>query len=393
MENKPELKEMLILSFGIFLALNIIFFIIDYMEYRKYTNTFNSEIGEIIQKVKENYPNVEMTEIMQILNSSTKKNNDVLRAYGIDLGKDTVVIANERSFLKFLVLEAGIIFILFISLLVVFLGYNKKKDKKLKEITRYIEEINRRNYKLDIEDNTEDELSILKNEVYKTTVMLKEVAENSKQDKMKLKDSLSDISHQLKTPLTSITITLDNMLENKDMEENIRTDFIKDIKREIININFLVNTLLKLSKFDANTINFINKEEKIIDILNEAIKNVAGICDLKDIEIRVKGDLEENIYCDFKWQVEAITNILKNCVEHSYEGEKIDINYNKNNIYAKLEIRDYGSGISEEDLPHIFERFYKGKNSSKDSVRNRTSPCKIHHKRKQWIYRCRKCRR
>lgn len=145
----------------------------------------------------------------------------------------------------------------------VFLKYNKSKDKKLAEITRYIEEINNKNYKLDIDDNTEDELSILKNEIYKTTVMLKEVAENSRLDKANLKDSLSDISHQLKTPLTSITIMLDNILDNKDMDEDTRNDFIKDIKREIINVNFFVETLLKLSKLDANSIKFINKEEDI----------------------------------------------------------------------------------------------------------------------------------
>jgi len=77
---------------------------------------------------------------------------------------------------------------------------------------------------------------------------------------------------------------------------------------------------------------------------------------------------QEKINCDFKWQVEAITNILKNCVEHSYDGSKIDIDYEQNNIYTKIEIKDYGIGIDEKDLPHIFERFYKGKNSSNDSV-------------------------
>lgn len=145
----------------------------------------------------------------------------------------------------------------------IFLKYNKSKDKKLVQITRYIEEINNKNYKLDIDDNTEDELSILKNEIYKTTVMLKEVAENSKKDKENLKNSLSDISHQLKTPLTSITIMLDNILDNKDMDEDIRNDFIKDIKREIINVNFLVETLLKLSKLDADSVKFINKKENV----------------------------------------------------------------------------------------------------------------------------------
>ena len=162
------------------------------------------------------------------------------------------------------------------------------------------------------------------------------------------------------------------MLEDKEMEVHVRTEFIKDIKREVVNISFLVSTLLKLSKFDANTINFINKEENIREILESAMKNVASLCDLKNIKINLRGE-DEKIYCDFKWQVEAITNVLKNCAEHSNEGSEIDIKYSKNNLYLKIEIKDYGSGINEEDLPHIFERFYRGKNSNTDSVRNRIS--------------------
>lgn len=168
-----------------------------------------------------------------------------------------------------------------------FIKYNKLKDTKLTEIIKYIEEINNKNYKLDIDDNTEDELSILKNEIYKTTVMLKEMAENSASDKANLKDSLSNISHQLKTPLTSIVIMLDNILDTEDMDSNIRKDFIKDIKREIININFLVESLLKLSKLDANSVNLINKKVNIKDILQESIKNVSIICDLKNIKINI----------------------------------------------------------------------------------------------------------
>ena len=148
---------------------------------------------------------------------------------------------------------------MFVVLISIFLKYNHSKDKKLKEITKYIEEINNKNYKLDIEDNTEDELSILKNEIYKTTIMLKEVAENSMKDKTCLKDSLSDISHQLKTPLTSIIIMLDNILDNPNMDDATKNEFIKDIKREIVNINFLVESLLKISKLDASSVTFINK--------------------------------------------------------------------------------------------------------------------------------------
>ena len=367
MENKIDLKKAIILGLIVCLVVSAVFLFINYKEYRKYTEVFNLKLNQMVGNIKESYPDASVSEIIEILNKSIKADNE-LREYGIDLSKDSMIAENDIHFKRFLRIEGMIFGVLFLSLSAIFLGYNYKKDKKLKEITQYIEEINRGNYALDIEDNTEDELSILKNEVYKTTVMLKEVAENSMQDKVKLKDSLSDISHQLKTPLTSITIMLDNMKEDKDMDVKTREGFIKDIKREIINLNFLVNSLLKLSKFDANTISFINKDEKVIDILREAIKNVAGLCDLKDVEINLSGNEAEKINCDFKWQVEAITNILKNCVEHSYDGSKIDIDYEQNNIYTKIEIKDYGIGIDEKDLPHIFERFYKGKNSSNDSV-------------------------
>lgn len=388
MENKIDLKKAVICGVISLIVLSLVFVFLNYREYRKYTDVFNMKINMVISNIKENYPEAKISDIIGILNGETDSR---LREYGIDLTKDSAIAENDMHFAIFLMIEGIVFFGLFLSLSAIFLVYNHKKDKKLREITEYIEEINRGNYALDIEDNTEDELSILKNEVYKTTVMLKEVAENSMQDKVKLKDSLSDISHQLKTPLTSITIMLDNMQENKQMDMQTREGFIKDIKREIINLNFLVSSLLKLSKFDANTISFINKDEKVVDILKEAIKNVAGLCDLKDIEINITVNGTEEIYCDFKWQVEAITNILKNCVEHSYDNSKIDISYVQNNIYTKIEIRDYGVGIDEMDLPHIFERFYcvsnkvlgyrtnrlclrggsgsyKGKNSSSDSV-------------------------
>ena len=166
-------------------------------------------------------------------------------------------------------------------------------------------------------------MSILKNELYKITIKLKEVAENSQKDKTTLKDSLSDISHQIKTPITSILIMLDNILSDENMPEDIKKDFIKDIKREIVNIKFLVESILKLSKIDSNSIKFIKKEVFIKDIINEAVKNVSMLSELKNIEIIVSGDDSIKTICDLKWQVEAITNILKNCIEHSYENRKI----------------------------------------------------------------------
>ena len=367
MKNKIVLKKTIIYSIIAIIIFNISFFILDFYQYKKYTNNFNLKITAILSKVNEKYPNVNKDELIEILNSD-ELNEVSLKEYGIDIDEDSLILENDSYFFKFSLLNIFTITIMFVVLISIFLKYNHSKDKKLKEITKYIEEINNKNYKLDIEDNTEDELSILKNEIYKTTIMLKEVAENSIKDKICLKDSLSDISHQIKTPITSILIMLDNILSDENMPEDIKKDFIKDIKREIINIKFLVESILKLSKIDSNSIKFIKKEVFIKDIINEAVKNVSMLSELKNIEIIVSGDDSIKTICDLKWQVEAITNILKNCIEHSYENRKIYINYNQNNMYTELKIEDNGTGIDAKDLPHIFERFYKGKNSSSDSV-------------------------
>lgn len=368
MKNKIELKKMCITSCIVIIIFLITFSILIYKQYKTYTYNFNQKIAGIIDNVLEKYPDIEKREIVEILNSSDKTNNEILREYGIELDKDSVILENNTDFQKFIIIDVStlIVFILILSIIV--FKYNHSESKKINEITKYIEEINRGNYKLNIEENTEDELSILKNELYKITIKLKEVAENSQKDKTTLKDSLSDISHQIKTPITSILIMLDNILSDENMPENIKKDFIKDIKREIVNIKFLVESILKLSKIDSNSIKFIKKEVFIKDIINEAVKNVSMLSELKNIEIIVLGDDSIKTICDLKWQVEAITNILKNCIEHSYENKKIYINYNQNNMYTELKIEDNGTGIDAKDLPHIFERFYKGKNSSSDSV-------------------------
>ena len=368
MKNKIELKKMCITSCIVIIIFLIIFSILIYKQYKTYTYNFNQKIAGIIDNVLEKYPDIEKREIVEILNSSDKTNNEILREYGIELDKDSVILENNTDFQKFIIIDVStlIVFILILSIIV--FKYNHSESKKINEITKYIEEINRGNYKLNIEENTEDELSILKNELYKITIKLKEVAENSQKDKTTLKDSLSDISHQIKTPITSILIMLDNILSDENMPEDIKKDFIKDIKREIVNIKFLVESILKLSKIDSNSIKFIKKEVFIKDIINEAVKNVSMLSELKNIEIIVSGDDSIKTICDLKWQVEAITNILKNCIEHSYENKKIYINYNQNNMYTELKIEDNGTGIDAKDLPHIFERFYKGKNSSSDSV-------------------------
>ena len=366
MKNKIKLKKFLIIITLFSICSMVLFLAINIYEQHIFTKNYNTKIVQIISQVKEEYPDLDENKLMSIINSD-KVDLSLLKKYSINIDEDSLILENKKEYHKSLFINIVFLMITIIILILAFLRFNSKKDKEINEITKYIEEINRKNYKLNIDEMSEDELSILKNEVYKTTIMLKEAAENSNKEKLQLKNSLSDISHQLKTPLTSILIILDNLIDDPDMDKEIREDFIRDIKMEITNISFFVQSILKLSKLDTNTVDFIEEKTYIKDIVDEVVKNLSTLCDLRNIKIITKYKENTKIICDFRWQVEAFSNIIKNCIEHSKDNTNILLEVDENNVYSQVVIKDNGTGIEKEDLPHIFERFYKGKNSSNES--------------------------
>lgn len=368
MKNKIELKKYIISTLIVFICLFILFLFLNIYEYKTYTKNFNNKISAIINVIKKDYPKITDKEIIKILNNDTLKTNDFFNKYGIDVNNKSILIKNDRDYHKFLAINLSFLTITVVILLIIYIRYNYKKEKDIKDIIKCIEQINKKNYEIQIDSISEDDLSILKNEIYKTTIMLKEAAENSSKDKLNLKKSLEDISHQLKTPLTSILVMLDNIIEDSNMEEKIRNDFIVDIKRNVLNINFLVQSLLKLSKFDANTVHFVKQENDLKTIVEESIKNVSTLCDLRNINIKLNIKENSKIICDDKWQIEALTNIIKNAIEHSKNNSNIIINIENNNVYSMIEVIDFGEGIAKKDIKHIFERFYRCKNTKTDSI-------------------------
>ena len=368
MKNKLRLKQYITSTLIVFICLFVMFLILNIYEYKTYTKNFNNKISAIVTLVKDKYPEITDKEIIEIINSNKQSDDSFFLKYGIDIDNKAVLLENDKSYHTFLLINMSFLIITIASLCILYFRYNYKRKNDIKDIIKYIEQINRRNYELEIDTISEDELSILKNEIYKTAVMLKEAALNSNKDKLNLKKSLEDISHQLKTPLTSILVLLDNLIDEPDMDSSIRNDFIIDIKRNVININFLVQALLKLSKLDANTVHFIKKENDLEMIVKEAIKNVSTLCDLRNINIRLNILENAKVVCDAKWQIEAITNIIKNAIEHSKDNSSIIINIDNNRVYSKIEVIDFGDGISKRDIKHIFERFYKGENATSNSI-------------------------
>lgn len=349
----------------LFLISVILFIVLNKYQYNTYKVNFNNKLNVVIEKVIEKNPNITKEEILEIIEHNDIK-EDILKEYGIYTDIDSYILVNDTSYKKFLIIDLILFLILFLVLFLVVFKDKIVYKKNIRKLTKYFNSINLGNYDIDINDNKENELSILKNEIYKTTIMLKEQASNSQKDKYALKESLEDISHQLKTPLTAITIMLDNVTSD-NIDNKVKMRFLSDIKKEVSNINFLVQNLLKLSRFDVNAITYNISLNKLEDIICESLNNLSSLSDLKNVKIKHIKNESVMLKCDYKWEVEAITNIIKNCIEHTENGT-VKISYNDCKTYIKLVIEDNGVGINKEDIAHIFERFYKGANSSKDSV-------------------------
>ena len=368
MKNKAKLKRFLFRTLIAAVGILILFSALNVIEYRVYTEHFNRKLSAVVAAVREAYPAVTEEELIELLNEENAGDPAFFAKYGIDVDRDAILTENERAHVRLLILNAALLVAAVAFLVFLFVWYDRQKAKDIADITRTIEQINKRNFELDIDSISEDELSILKNEIYKTTVTLREAADRSHADKRKLKKSLEDISHQLKTPLTSILVMLDNLIDDPEMDPAVREDFIRSIKRETVNINFFVQAILKLSRFDSNTIRFNKEKTELRRLIGDAVRNVSALCDLRSITVEVDGEGDAEIVCDRKWQVEAITNILKNGIDHSPDGGKVVVRCSRNTAYTMIEIIDFGEGISETDLPHVFERFYKGENASHDSI-------------------------
>ena len=364
-KKNPEVKR-LYCYFAIILLGAIIFsaflgiFIIN-----KYQTAIYENDAKIVSAVKD-YPGAEQN-VLKVINGKTEADIDsgvsILNNYGVS--KDNVLNAGNELYFYVFVISLPCILAL-ILILIMYSIFLDRQYKRINEITNYSQRVLLKDYSLDIRENIEGDISNLKNEVYKLTVMLKEQAEMQQKDKERLAIALSDISHQLKTPMTSLFVMTD-LIKKDDIPYEKKQEFMDTIHNQLDRINWLISSLLTLSKLDAQAIKMKKEKHSIIKLIHAALEPISIPAELKEISINI-GKTDASFLGDLYWSREALVNILKNCVEHTGSNGEIDISFEENRLYTELRIKDNGEGISKEDLRNIFKRFYKGKNAAEGSV-------------------------
>ena len=245
-------------------------------------------------------------------------------------------------------------------LMLVFCISTYKRYQRISFLADDINQVLHGDSSIDFDNYSEGELSILHSEIYKMTVRLREQQQKLINDKKYLADSLADISHQIRTPLTSINLLVER-LSASGLTDECRHQLTNELYGLLGRIDWLITTLLKISKLDAGTVSFNNETVSLATLIKKSCSPLLIPIELRGQELIIRA--EGNFYGDPAWTSEAVGNIVKNCMEHTPDGGKIEIEAAENALYSEIIIKDNGTGISPEDLPRIFERFYKGKDS------------------------------
>lgn len=366
-----EVKDILIKTALVQLIFLIALSMYQFSALNRIKNGVAEAQAEIVGRLVINHPELEEEIVGSITKGASgediKRGTEVLSAYGYT---NKMILGSEPVISKYI---GGINLILFaifsvhtlLLILLILKGYGSV-FQKIRDITLSIQEILKGNYERHLSEGEEGDFSILGHHFNTMSRMIKQNLQLLNKERTFLKDILSDISHQLKTPMSSLIMLNDLMLEKRNMEEEKRLDFLNKTGVQLSRMNWLIKSLLKVARLEARAIVYKSEEIPLAEIVDRAIGPVRIAAGLKNIEIGVRDEKKASFRGDGEWTSEALLNIVKNCIEHTPEGGRIDIELDTTPISSTVKILDTGEGISREDLTHIFERFYKGSNSMKD---------------------------
>ena len=241
-------------------------------------------------------------------------------------------------------------------------------NRRIKSLTRYLCTVQDRLSLPPMETDEDGEWGVLQSEIYKVVALLRQQYSEEKRQKQYLADMLSNISHQIKTPLTAISL-MTELLEQPSLTEEQRLDYAGKIDTQVTRVTWLIRHLLTLSQFEAGAVEMKHEEISLLSVMEQMRDSLSVLSDLKGVEILLDIPSEITIKGDRHWLSEAMMNIVKNGIEHNDKTSGyVRITATQTPIFVRVKIEDNGSGIDGQDLPHIFERFYKAKNAPPQSV-------------------------
>lgn len=368
LKNK-EVRELILIEIIVLIIGIVSILLLNKYSYETYKEAIIENNLYIIDSIISKHPELENEVIDGIINHDISKSEsyEILNKYGLDR-LDTVDYLNNNSYInktirKYNIIYISILIIIVFSILIIYIN---KIYNKIRKLSIYTNDILNNKYSMDIREYSEGDISNLKNDLYKMTIKLKEQNELSLKDKIYLQDTLSDISHQLKTPLTSMYV-INELLYDDKLDKSLKKELLNKSKKGLERIEWLITSLLKMSRLDSGSEKLILENVKLINIINKTIEPIRIPLELKNINLNVSCSNDIKVNVDVNWTTEALINILKNAMEHTLENGNINIVCSDNPLYTMISISDDGCGISKKDLPHIFERFYKGM-SNKESI-------------------------
>ena len=316
-------------------------------------------LGDICQGIRERQPEtkqVVLSVLKEYRNGQIKASGEnPLQAYGY---RQSDFLLSAGKYGAFCVtagfLTGGSLFLLMV------LVWHKKDVSRIQTLTDYLEQVNTGSGGILLKAG-EDEFSKLQDEIYKTVTELYQTREAALRSKKNFADNLYNIAHQIKTPITSISLSVQMMQENP-------AKHLDQIRQQITRLTHLEEALLLLSRIDAGTLPLARKAVDVYTLLMLAVDNLQGLLTWADVSVHVPEAGETIVQADMEWTMEAIMNLIKNCVEHTPPGGTVYCSYEQNPLYTQIRIWDTGAGFAKGDLPHLFERFYRGRDAKKGGI-------------------------
>ena len=243
---------------------------------------------------------------------------------------------------------------------ITFVFRNKTEAKRIEALSDYLEQVNIGKAVV-LSVSGEDIFSKLEDEIYKTVTFLYQTKDAAVQAKNDFAENLSNIAHQIKTPITAISLSLQTLSEIP-MKNEYEKDKMEQIKKQLIRLIHLEESLLVLSRLDAGTLMFQKEDVDVFTLLVLAADNLQELFTDSGTFIDIPESGEMAVTADLNWTMEAVINVMKNCMEHN-AGGTVHCSYGQNPLYTEIFIWDEGDGFAKEDIPHLFQRFYRGKSA------------------------------